>query len=317
MEDLSQIKGFNYQPSCGTSGLELWMNFSADLIDLELGRGKRHFPGMNAIRFWLSSEAFNRDRRRFADNFTRALDVADRHGIRVMPVLFNRWHDPLLDYGGYYIDHFLPYSGWVWMADTMTPYVETIVGEHADDPRIFAWDLCNEPFAYYRPIESIPEIHKAECEWLKKIFAMCKSLGAKAPITVGVHPNTRMEDVREISDFISIHPYYGDNAPAPTHEDFETRLDRYVELSREWGRPLLATETCWGSEDDARRAEIVAYTLGELKKRGIGWLAYLLHHSLIADAHRRQYGPVGPAGNLSFIEADGTLRPGHDVFNRF
>jgi hypothetical protein len=38
---------------------------------------------------------------------------------------------------------------------------------------------------------------------------------------------------------------------------------------------------------------------------------------MIADAHRPEYGPVTAPGNLAFIEADDTLRPGHDVFNEF
>ena len=60
-----------------------------------------------------------------------------------------------------------------------------------------------------------------------------------------------------------------------------------------------------------------ALILGELKNRKIVWLAYVLHHSQIADAHRAEFGPVGHPGNLSFIEADGTLRPGHEVFNDY
>ena len=83
------------------------------------------------------------------------------------------------------------------------------------------------------------------------------------------------------------------------------------------GLPVVATETCWGSLDDAKRVEIIRYALGELKKSKVGWLAYLLHHSLIAEAHRGEFGPVGEPGNLSFIEADGSLRAGHDVFNQF
>jgi hypothetical protein len=41
----------------------------------------------------------------------------------------------------------------------------------------------------------------------------------------------------------------------------------------------------------------------------------LLHQSLIADAHRPKFGPVGYPSYLGFIEADGALRPGHEVFN--
>ena len=82
-------------------------------------------------------------------------------------------------------------------------------------------------------------------------------------------------------------------------------------------KPLLSTECCWGSLDDAVRTQSVRYTLEQLKKREIGWLVYLLHHSLIADAHRPEFGPVTEPGNLAFIEADDTLRPGHEVFNEF
>ena len=42
-------------------------------------------------------------------------------------------------------------------------------------------------------------------------------------------------------------------------------------------------------------------------------MVYLLHHSLVADAHRPEFGPVGHPGNLAFIEADGSLRKGQVV----
>jgi hypothetical protein len=43
------------------------------------------------------------------------------------------------------------------------------------------------------------------------------------------------------------------------------------------------------------------YTLSEFKKRGIGWLVYLLHDSLVADAHQAEFGPLSAPGNLAFI----------------
>ena len=42
----------------------------------------------------------------------------------------------------------------------------------------------------------------------------------------------------------------------------------------------------WGSLSDEARVANIRFTLGALKTRGIAWLVYLLHHSLIADAHR-------------------------------
>jgi hypothetical protein len=142
----------------------------------------------------------------------------------------------------------------------------------------------------------------------------CKELGAKAPLCVGTEAN--LEDIKliePISDILTTHPYWINQ----TKTEYEESLDTYVEFANQVKKPLLATETCWGALDDKERVSIIRYTLSELKKRDIGWLAYLLHHSLIADAHRPEFGPVGFPGNLSFIEADGSLRPGHSIFNDF
>ncbi|MGD0093657.1 MAG: hypothetical protein ABSE73_27420 [Planctomycetota bacterium] len=316
--DYTAVRGFNYQPSYGSSGLELWQKFDAALVDAEIGRGRAFFPRMNALRIWLSWDSFKRNPKRCGDNFETLLSIAHKHGATVMPVLFNRWHDAALDYGGIYLDHFLPRSSWVQQPDMFTPYLEAIVGKHAADARVFAWDLCNEPFAYGRPPEEIPEIVKAEYAWLEDVHRRCKKLGAKAPITVGIHPGhgrKGIEQIEPLSDLLSIHPYW----TGPKHDKaaYERLLDEYVDFAGKVQKPVVASETCWGEIDDARRVEIIRYTLGELKKRRIGWLAYLLHHSLIADAHRPEFGPLSGPGNLAFIEADGTLRPGHEIFNEF
>lgn len=318
--DCASVRGFNYQPSYATCGFEIWQNFDAAVVRRELGLGKKYFPRMMAIRLWLSWDAFKRNPARFAENFETALAIAADYGLVVMPVLFNRWHDFVLDYGGIYIDHFLPGVSWVQAPDMFRPYLETVVGEHANDARIFAWDLCNEPFSYGRPPEEIPDIVTAEYAWLAGLYRACKELGAKAPITVGIHPGHGLAGIKQIepiSDILSIHPYWTCDSPPHDKKAYEAQLDEYVAFAQEVGKPLLATETCWGALDDAKRVEIIRYTLGELKKRRIGWLAYLLHHSLIADAHRPEYGPIGAPGYLAFIEPDGSLRPGHEVFNEY
>ena len=322
--DCSGVRGFNYQPSYGRNGLELWRDFDAGVVEAELGRGKEYFPHMNAIRLWLSWDAFaygsGADRRRFCASFESALAIADQHRLKVMPVLFNRWHNDHLDYGGIYIDHLLPPEmGGAWAGSQFgrrcRAYVEAVVGPHADDPRVFAWDLCNEPFSYGDlNNKNVQPLIDAEYAWLESQYGLCKEVGAQAPITVGAHWGTPIGKLGPISDVLSIHPYWIHGADK---KSYEAHLNADVEYARQAGKPLIASETCWGHLDDVRRVEIIRYTLGQLKKRGIGWLAYLLHHSLIADAHRPQYGPVGDPMNLAFIEADGSLRPGHDAFNEF
>jgi hypothetical protein len=318
--DYSKIKGFNYQPSWGSSGFEIWRSFNGDRMGHELALGKCYFPGMNAIRLWLSHDAWVRSPSAFEANFNTALAIAEGCGLVVMPVLFNRWHDPALDYGGIYIDHFLPKASWVQGIDQPAAFAAAIVAGHAADPRILAWDLCNEPFSYGCPPQDVPDIAAEEYAWLASMYAIAKQCGAQAPVTVGIHPGHGLEGIRQIaplSDILSIHPYWTYDSPVQAKQDYEQLLDGYVGFAAQAGKPLIATETCWGSTDDARRVEIIRYTLAQLQQRGIGWLVYLLHHSLIADAHRAEYGPLSAPGNLAFIEADGRLRPGHEVFNEY
>ncbi|MCE5258781.1 MAG: hypothetical protein LLG44_06915 [Chloroflexi bacterium] len=320
MLEMRQVRGFNYQPSYGTCGLELWQKFDSAVFATELGQGKRYFPGMNAIRLWLSWDAYKRSPTLFAARFEEALRIAASYRLEVMPVLFNRWHDSALDFGGIYLDHFIPKISWVQGAYMFDAYLQDIVGEHARDERILAWDLCNEPFSYSVPQSAVPDVVRAEFAWLEGLYRQCKTLGVQAPITVGIHPGHGrfgLEQVEPISDVLSIHPYWTKESPHHDKAVYEKLLDEYVDISQRTGKPLIASETVWGSLDDVERVEIIHYTLSELKKRGIGWLAYLLHHSLIADAHRPAFGPTSAPGYLGFIEADGSLRPGHEAFNQY
>ncbi|BBI35614.1 cellulase family glycosylhydrolase [Cohnella abietis] len=322
------IRGFNYQPSYGSTSLENWLSFDEQVFELELRRGKQFFPEMNTIRTWLSWDAFIRNPEKFAENFERSLQIADSLGLVTVPILFNRWHDADLDCGGIYFDHFMP--GWSWLTrlewekkqdDLFGNYLDIVVGRHIEDARILYWDICNEPFSYMLSPEEVPsEVEAAEYAWLERMSLRCRRLGATQPIGISVHAKhgrRGLERIAPLSDILMIHPYYpGPSDDEAQKQEFTKLLDEYVAVSVETGKPLLATETCWGgSEDDEWRVTNIHFTLSELKKRGIGWTVHLLHHSLVADAHRSPYGPVADCGYFAFIEADGSLRKGHEVFN--
>jgi cellulase (glycosyl hydrolase family 5) len=320
--DYSKIRGFNYQPSYGTTSFENWLYFKPDIVELELMRGKYYFPKMNTIRLWLSWQAFVRDPEAFKKNFEEALRIAKSLDLLVIPTLFNRWHDPHLDNGGIYIDHFMP--GWSWATNKenlFLPYLENIVGEYKEDERVLIWDICNEPFSYLKEVDEMKEVEAMEYKWLEEIYDYCKSLGTVAPISVSIHPDhglAGIERIEPISDVLLVHPYYkGGQDDTEEKNKFEGLLKVYTDFREQTGKPMLVTETCWGSLDDKWREENIRYTLTEFKKRNLGWTVHALHHSGVADLHRPEYGPVGVPANLSFIEKDGSLRPGHDVFNEF
>lgn len=72
-----------------------------------------------------------------------------------------------------------------------------------------------------------------------------------------------------------------------------------------------------GALDDARRVAIIQADLETLQQQDVGFLAHALHESYVADLHRPRYGIISSAEYMAFIHMDGSLRPGHDLFNRF
>jgi hypothetical protein len=334
----SEVHGFNYDGSWGTSALDLWQHHDHGAMAVEIARGKRYFPGWNVCRWWLSDESFQRNPERFLANLESGLSIFARHGILVMPLLFNRWRDPVCDFGGVSLEHIVPglsYSGgggsdlfahygaeWprppVRIERSHKAYLETVVGAHRDDARIFCWDLCNEPLmaAYVEDDES--PVRRAELQWLAWCYHTCKRIGASQPLTVGNYAGMKAVELTEpLSDIISTHPYFTWNAPGADKARYEASLDKFVVFAREKDKELLASETVWGAVDDDKHLEVMRYTLGQLCRRRIGFIVHALQHSLVADLHYAAYGPVGSPEVLHFVNPDGSLRKGHEAFNEY
>ncbi|MDR3174095.1 MAG: glycoside hydrolase family 5 protein [Treponema sp.] len=319
--DFSSVRGFNYQPSAGSTSFENWLYFRPELFELELRRGKQYFPKFNTVRYWLSWAAFVRNPERFAGNFETALKIAGSLGLRVIPCLMNRWHNTHDDNDGIYLDHLIPGWGWSYEEGFYKPYFDVVIGRHKDDRRILAWDTCNEPFPYSLPWDKMGEIPRIEWEWLEAMYAYAKSLGAAQYVSFSPHGSFGPEwngRYAAISDVFMIHTYFArEQSDAEAKKRFEQRLDDYVELAAAHKKGLVSTENCWGSLDDAWRTAEIRYVMGELAKRRIGIIPHALHHSLVADLHLPEYGPAGDPGDMRFINADGSLRKGHEAYNEF
>jgi hypothetical protein len=337
----ADLHGFNYDGSWGTSGLDLWVHHDSKAMAAEISLGKSYFPGWNVARWRLSHEAYQRGPRQFLDALESGLEIFSRNEILVIPVVFNRWRDPVCDWGGVALDHIVPgLSMWNRTDDLFTDidtppgkvassellfraYLTDVVGEHAKDDRVHSWDLCNEPLMGPYLHDPGSAVRQAELRWLTWCYNICKALGARQPLTIGNYGDiTALELTEPISDIISFHPYYMWNGSEAlphltTKAGFEQLLDDAVALAGRARKELIANETVWGARDDAEHVEQLRYTLSELTKRHIGYVVHAVNHSLAADLHRDEYGPVGPPECLHFIEANGTLRRGHEAFNEF
>jgi hypothetical protein len=312
--DYSYVRGFNYQPSYGSHGLETWGDaFDIDVIKKELSLGRHYFPKMNTIRLWLSYDAYIRQPEAMAKRFHSVIDLSEELQVRFIPALFNGWHS-CPDFGGISMEMLGYWGGPERFNDVFAPYIDAIVKPHADDDRILLWDMCNEPFNS----AGCEGYKKVALAWLGRVRQQCKDCGAKAPISVGAAPS--MEEIRllePLSDVITWHPYFASNSGIDAPEIFQKAVDEALAFGKSAGKAMLATETGWGTLDDKKRSELLTVELGALSKRNIGFVAHLLHHTLVADGHRPEYGPISGAGYMAFVEKDGSLRPYHDVYNAY
>lgn len=300
----SSVRGFNYQPGYGATGVEVWRGFRADHIEAEIVRGKKTFPDINTIRLWLSFDAWLIDPATAA-HLKTLLGILDRSGLRAVVTLFNGWHS-FPDFGGITPEHMSLFAGRTGhFGPLYAGFVKAIVGPLASDDRVIAWDLCNEPF-------NCAEFENTR-KWLEFIRTEVAQMQPKAPVGISVSGcGSEMERVEPLSDVLMIHPYV--TAVSTAHLT-GGMLDEAVAFAGRAGKPLLATECCWGSLDDSERAELVRLNLTELNRCAVGWLAHMLNYSPVADGHRPETGPVTQAGYMAFIEADGSLRPHHGVVN--
>jgi hypothetical protein len=165
------------------------------------------------------------------------------------------------------------------------------------------------------------EIEAAEYNWLEEMVRVCRQVGAKAPIGISVHSGhgkAGLWRIESLSDVFLIHPYFiAEQEDQEAKDSFSRLLDDYVEVRQKTGKPMLVTEAAWGSLDDNWRVQNIRHSLTEFSSRNIGWILHALQSSRVADLHDPEDGPVGGPGNLAFVAKDGTLRPGHEVFNEF
>lgn len=305
----SEIRGFNYAGSWGSTGYELWQYFDGDLMREEVARGKKYFPGWNMARWWLDHDAYRRDPARFLRNFEAGLTIFAEHDVLVMPVLFNRWHEPVCDFGGVYLDQLVPEYGLgpnlsrdatalargdmandrdlVWSLDRPEGSPQTLPGlyrdfmaslaqAHRDDSRIFAWHICNEPLSGKYVMDDNP-VRQSEIEWLTWLADTMRALGVTQPLTAGnlqTPHHFTLQFTNSIVDLISIHPYYVEESYTP--ETYSDHVALAVEIAGKAGKPLIATECVWGSLDDEIRAENIRVTMGTLQEHGVGVIVHAL-----------------------------------------
>jgi len=260
-EEVGWLVGCNFTPSTAGNQLEMWQpeTFDPETINRELGWAAD--LGMNAIRVYLHDLLFEADSKGFLNRIDQVLEIADKHKIGMIPVLFDGvWNTcPELGPQPEPVPN-LHNSIWVqspgaailhnpeqWV--TLRPYVIKVFERFGEDSRVLAWDLFNEPDQMDRTtIEAGTRDLKIEnaAGLLTEVFNWARSTQPSQPLTAGIWEyNSDLTPVKnsftsialEKSDIISFHHY----GPEKDLATIINSLQRYQ-------RPLICTEWLARSE---------------------------------------------------------------------
>jgi hypothetical protein len=249
------LVGSNYTPATAINELEMWQadTFDAASIDKELGWAEG--LGMTTMRVFLHDLPWQQDPAGFRARIDRFLDIASKHHIRPLFVLFDSCWDALPKLGPQHAPTpGVHNSGWVQapgakaLSDPaqyprLKAYVTGVVGAFAKDTRVLGWDVWNEPdngnggsYAKDEPKNKVDLV----LALLPQVYQWAREAGTEQPLTSGVWKGdwssddklSPMERIQlEQSDVISFHNY-------DSGAEFEKRIVWLQRLKR----PIICTE---------------------------------------------------------------------------
>ena len=237
-EALGWLRGCNFIPSTAINQLEMWQAETFDTATINRELGWAEDLGFNSIRVYLHHLAWEIDSAGFKSRVEQYLDIADKHNMSTLFVLFDDCWNPTYQAGrqpepkpGIHNSGWVRDPGDLIHEDTtlyriLEKYTKSVLTHFANDKRIVLWDLYNEPGNSDYENKSMP--------LLKKVFQWGREVNPTQPLSVGVW-NKDLADLNNYqlanSDVTTYHNYMD---PA-THKV-------WIDSLRSYGRPLICTE---------------------------------------------------------------------------
>jgi hypothetical protein len=272
------LVGCNYIPKTAINPIEMWQDGTFDPNTIEEELRLAEGLGFNSVRVFLHILPWQNDRDAFFENVRSFLDIAKRHNIGVMFVLFDSVWDPHPVVGQQPRPRpRLHNPGWVQcpglriLTDQhrheaeLKGYVQDVIREvnstHASSVQV--WDLFNEPdninrgsYDHLEPNQRTKE--ELALKLLRNAMGWAREVNPPQPLTSGVwhhywsvnHQLTELEEfqIRE-SDVITFHNYEGPDEMKNRVRDLRDRLEPQLpnqpsdrDDPRPARRPILCTE---------------------------------------------------------------------------
>src|SRR5579863_3620183 len=193
--------GSNFIPSTAINQLEMWQPETFDLPTLDHELGWAEGLGMNTMRVFLHNLLWQQDSQGFLYRMDQFLEVADKHHIRIMFVVFDSVWDPHPKLGKQRDPRpHVHNSGWVqapgadllkdearWDKE-LKPYIVGVLTHFRDDKRVLIWDLMNEPDndnPAYQTTE-LPDKATQALKLLREEWKWARGVSPSQPLTSGV-----------------------------------------------------------------------------------------------------------------------------------
>src|SRR5215470_15798566 len=195
------LVGSNFIPADAINELEMWQasTFHPQEIDTELGWAEG--LGMNTMRVFLHDLLWQQDSDGFKQRLDQFLTISSKHHIRPVLVLFDSCWDPQPKLGpqrppipGVHNSGWVQSPGAPALEDSshyprLRTYVTGLVGAFANDSRILAWDVWNEPdntnVGAYGKVE-LKNKREYVRNLLPKVFAWAHEAHPSQPLTSGL-----------------------------------------------------------------------------------------------------------------------------------
>jgi hypothetical protein len=232
------LRGADFIPSTAINQLEMWQAETFDTATINRELGWAESIGMNSMRVYLHHLAWEIDPEGFKQRVDQYLDIAGRHRISTIFVLFDDCWNPTYNAGkqpdpkpGIHNSGWVRDPGDLIFSDTtlfatLEKYEKDILTHFSDDDRIVLWDLYNEPGNSGYGDQSMP--------LLKRVFRWGREVNPGQPLSVGLWDPKLValgQYQLDHSDVITYHNY----SDKDTHQ-------QWIDSLRTFGRPLICTE---------------------------------------------------------------------------
>lgn len=298
------IKGVNYYPQ-GRPWAEMWRDWDGPQVQRELALARDQL-GINAVRVLLpynfeNSQNIGGDELDEQIGHLRQLvQIAGQLELRLIVTLFDFARD-------------FPGAGSRTEAQHLD-YLRAILSSFADDERIMAWDLHNEPDNYgqWKAGDEAGVL-----DWLGRMADEAHRIAPRQLVTVGMsqpeglwRPGPDGRRVVDYSDVVSIHIY-----------DAGAAVRQIDAIRAQTGKPILVEEFGWPTDmpclapnwNEATQTQLYRDIMGAARSGAAGALAWTLRDydqaaGMRWDSHEEHMG---------LYRADGSLKPAAAVFQSF